>query len=499
MTSRYAGWRDEYQSRLRTADQAMEAVQDGDLVSISILAPGVLTNALNKRAQQLSRVDIRGLAPRELELYGPTGAKGEKEIELFIGDSMRWATDAQIATYLPNTFMAGMKAFDEGRPEAHMPDVFLTPCSAPNERGFVHFGAHMWQRKSYARRCKTTIAAVDPNITPVHGDVWVHVSEIAHFIEGAIPPVDVAAVRQRVETLSNPADRALLIEILAMASPEQVALVEDTFHLLPPGVLMQALGYGEVDPAAQGIADNIRPLIRDGDTIQVGVGQPSSLMFKAGAFDDAHDLGLHTELGSPGLAKLWERGILNASKKTLHRGKNVAVAWTGCDGEDLKLIADNPVFELYDPDYLLNPAYMSQNRNMTSINSAIGVDLLGQIASEDRFGGHMVNGTGGQPDTHISAFICRGGRAITVMRSTAVEGSISKVVARHEAGTLITIPRYMADTIVTEYGVARLLDKNHRQRAEEMIAIAHPDFRPELREQAKELVGVLEFGVKPSA
>ena len=157
----------------------------------------------------------------------------------------------------------------------------------------------------------------------------------------------------------------------------------------------------------------------------------------------------------------------------------------------MKIIANNPAFELYDPDYLLNPLLMAQNRNMTSINSAIAVDLIGQIASEDRFGGHMVNGTGGQPDTHLAASLCKGGRAITVMRSTALEGALSKVVARHEAGTMITIPRYLADTIVTEHGIARLLDKNHRQRAEELISVAHPDFRAELREQANELVGSL--------
>jgi 4-hydroxybutyrate CoA-transferase len=214
-------------------------------------------------------------------------------------------------------------------------------------------------------------------------------------------------------------------------------------------------------------------------------------MFKAGAFDDAQHLGLHTELGSPGLAKLWERGILDGSMKTIHKEKAVAVAWSGCDGEDLKIIANNPAFELYDPDFLLHPLHMAQNRNMTSINSAIAVDLLGQIASECRFGGNMVNGTGGQPDTHISAALSSGGRAITVMRSTAVEGSLSKVVTRHEAGTLVTIPRYLADTIVTEYGVARLLDKNHRQRADELISIAHPDFRAELRREAEELVGKL--------
>ena len=462
---RYADWKDDYASRLKTLDEAMALVKEGDLVAIGILLPGVLSVALQKRAQQLARVDIRSLAPREAHLYGPDGPKGEKEIELFIGDGIRPAHDAKVATYLPNTFMLGMKAFDAGREEARIPDVFLTSVSKPNAAGYVHFGPHMWNKKAYTRRCPVTIAVVDPNITPVFGDVWVHVSEIACFVEGAVAPVDVAAVRQRVETLAAAEHREQLLRILAAASPDQVALVEDLFPAMPPSLLGQAFGYAEVDPAAQGIADNLRQLIRDGDTIQVGVGQPSSLMFKAGAFDDAHHLGLHTELGSPGLAKLWERGILDNSRKTIHRGRSVAVAWSGCDSEDLRLIAGNPAFELYDPDYLLHPLHMGQNHNMTSINSAIAVDLLGQVASEDRFGGHMVNGTGGQPDTHISAALSKGGRAITVMRSTALERTLSKVVAKHEAGTLVTIPRYLADTIVTEHGVARLLDKNHRQRA----------------------------------
>lgn len=487
--ARYEDWRDDYRSRLKGLDEAMEVIREGDLVRLMILAPGELTNAFHKRARELSRVDIRLIAPREVQLFGPDAPVGEKEIEIFIGDTSRFAHDAQIATYLPTTFMLGMKPFDAGREEARLPDVFLTTCSAPNEHGFIHFGPHMWLRKSLAKRCKHTVAVVDPNITPVHGDVWMHVSEIETFVEGAIKAVDRAAIRERVETLSNAADRPEMLRILDHASVDQLELVEQTFHAIPPAMLGIAFGAVVVDPAAQAIADHVRQLIRDGDTIQVGVGQPSSLMFLAGAFDDAHDLGLHTELGSPGLAQLWERGILTGARKTLHRNRAVAVAWSGCNGDDLRLIEDNPAFELYDPDVLLNPAYMSQNRQMTSINSAVAVDLLGQIASEDRFGGHMINGTGGQPDTHISAAISRDGRAITVMRSTAVDGTVNKVVARHEAGTLITIPRYLADTIVTEYGVAKLMDKNHRQRAEELISIAHPDFRAELRKEAMELVG----------
>jgi 4-hydroxybutyrate CoA-transferase len=488
---RYAEWRDDYRSRLKSAADAMGLIREGDLVALSILAPGPLAAALQVRGKQLGRMDLRLLAPREVGLFGADGPAGEKEIEIFIGDAARPSHDAKTTTYLPNTFMLGMKAFDDGRPEARIPDVFLTPCSPPNEAGYVHFGPHMWLRKSYTRRCRTTIAIVDPNMMPVHGDVWVHVSEIAAFIEGEIKEVDFAGLARRVDTEAPEANRAALHRILSLAIPESIAPIADQFPMLPPQMLEQALAIGPIDAGAQAIGDHLRTLIRDGDTIQVGVGQPSQLMFRAGAFDDAHHLGVHTELGSPGLAKLWERGILDGSLKTIHKGVSVAVAWSGCDGEDMRIIRDNPAFELYNPDYLLNPLLMAQNRQMTSINSAIAVDILGQIASEDRFGGHMVNGTGGQPDTHISAALSKGGRAVTVMRSTALEGTLTKVVARHEAGAMITVPRYLADTIITEHGIARLLDKNHRQRAEEMISIAHPDFRAELRKQADEIVGSL--------
>jgi len=489
MVARYANWKDEYQSRLRSTEDAMARIQEGDLVKLTILCPAALASAFIARAKQLARVDWRSLAPGLPGLFDTESVRGEKEIELFIGDASRPAHDAHIATYLPNTFMLGMKAFDAGRPEARMPDVFLTPCSPPNEQGYVHFGAHLWQRKAYTRRCKRTIAMVDPNLSPVHGDVWVHVSEIDSFIEGVIRPVDVPAMEERVRSHAKPEDRDALLALIPRASPDQLALVEQTMHMLPPAAIATAFGYVDVDPAAQGIADNIRQIVRDGDTIQVGVGQPSSLMFLGGAFDDVKHLGVHTELGSPGLAKLWERGIIDGSRKTLFPERSVAIAWTGCNGEDYRIIANNPAFELHSPGEILNPAFMSRNHQMTSINSAIAVDLLGQIASEDRFGGHMVNGTGGQPDTHISAALCATGRAITVMRSTAMEGTISKVTARHDAGTLVTIPRYLADTIVTEFGVARLLDKNHRQRADELISIAHPDFRAELRREARELWG----------
>jgi 4-hydroxybutyrate CoA-transferase len=171
--------------------------------------------------------------------------------------------------------MLGMKAFDAGRDEARMPDVVLVSVSEPNEAGYVHFGPHMWNKKSYARRAKHTIAVTDPNLSPVFGDVWMHVGEIGTFITGAVKPVDMAAVRHRVETLAPEENRAALLAILEIATPDQVALVEDAFHMLPPSLLQQALGASEIDAEARAIADHIRPLIRDGDTIQVGSASPA--------------------------------------------------------------------------------------------------------------------------------------------------------------------------------------------------------------------------------
>jgi 4-hydroxybutyrate CoA-transferase len=194
-------------------------------------------------------------------------------------------------------------------------------------------------------------------------------------------------------------------------------------------------------------------------------------------------------MAAPGLAKLVEAGVINGSRKTLHPGKAVAAAWSGSDEEDLEIIAENPKFEVYDPEYVLDLRTIAQNDNFYAMNNALSVDLIGQINSESVFGPRMINGTGGQPEAHIGAILSRGGRAITLLPSTALDGAVSRVVAQHEAGSIVTLPRFFADTIVTEHGVARLMGKNHRQRAQELIAVAHPDFRAELRREAERLLG----------
>jgi len=153
----------------------------------------------------------------------------------------------------------------------------------------------------------------------------------------------------------------------------------------------------------------------------------------------------------------------------------------------LKIVTNNPKFEVRDPEYGLNVRTIAQNDNFYAMNNALSVDLTGQINAESVFGSRMINGTGGQPEFAIGAALSRGGRCITLLPSTALDGAVSRVVAQHEAGSMITVPRFFADTVVTEYGIARLWGKNHRQRAQELIAVAHPEFRAELRQAAGRL------------
>jgi 4-hydroxybutyrate CoA-transferase len=177
--------------------------------------------------------------------------------------------------------------------------------------------------------------------------------------------------------------------------------------------------------------------------------------------------------------------VFTAKCKTINRGKIIATAFGG-SREDLEYVQMNPTFELHSVNYVNDPRTISAHDNMVTINNALGVDLTGQITAES-IGPRMLGGTGGQLCFAIGATFSKGGRAITVLPSTAREGSISRIVGMLEPGTAVTVPRSLADIIVTEHGIASLRGKTQRQRAGEMIAVAHPDFRAELRREAKKL------------
>jgi len=483
-------WREEYKRRLCSADEAMADVQGGDLVAIPIAGPRTLQAALFRRCQDAGEIELRLSAPlTDPGWLRPGNDLFRIEFELFISDYGRSATDEGRATYLPNLFSLNFKAQEEGRAETRPVDVFLTSVTPPDDDGYVQFGAHNWNKRLYVRHARKTIAEVDPGLRPVCGENKVHVSEITRFVE--VPPIEITQPLvdlwlNRVEDDELKAEYQAIVDDLG-GDLDRLVLVGPAMTRLEPMQVRRTLGLAEPTAEAKMIAGYVSEVVPDGATIQIGVGEPGMYLARAGAFDGKHDLGLHTEMVAPGIAQLVEAGVINGARKQLHRGKAVAVAWSGSDAEGLRIVTNNPKFECYDPDYLLSMSVMSQNENFHAINNALSIDLVGQINAESVFGARLINGTGGQPETHIAAVLSKGGRGITLLPSTAMHGAVSRVVAQHEPGSIVTIPRHFADTVITEHGVARLWGKNHRQRAEELIAIAHPDFRADLRREAQRL------------
>jgi 4-hydroxybutyrate CoA-transferase len=207
-----------------------------------------------------------------------------------------------------------------------------------------------------------------------------------------------------------------------------------------------------------------------------------------GVLDNKNDLGWHSENTPRGIATLVEKGVINGKRKTLHPEKAVATAVGGGTAEEMDFINQNPIFELYESAYVLDPKTISAHDNMVAINSALAVDLTGQIAAES-LGPVMLSGTGGQLAFALGAHLSRGGRSVVTLRSTAKDNQISRIVAGHVPGTIVTVPRVLADCVVTEFGTAHLRGRTQRERARALIEVAHPDFREELTKQARDLFG----------
>ncbi len=472
-------WQDDYNSRLTTTEQAVSIVRDGDRVVVPLSEqPMTLIRALAERAHEVRGATLSVAVP-QFDVGPFLDAGWKVEIENFIGPYGRPYENDGLAPYLPLAFSLTFKSLDE-RPDSSKPiDVALVTVAPPNKHRQITFGPQSWYKRGYAQRANRVAAEVNPSLIRTFGDTFMPLHEIDTLVEVEPPTESGERLAQAISALSDKRRKAFE-EIISRVNPNRLIPSIPYLDTIDLNRLRTQLGIDNPSPETRAIAENVRRLIPHGATIQVGVGTPSSYMPRLGVFDDKVDLGLHTELTVPGVAKLVDAGVINGSRKTIHKNRAVAVSWSGANDEDLRIIDDNPIFELYSPEYLLDPWLIAQNHAQVGMNNALSVDLTGQIASESVFGGRMINGIGGQPETHIGALYSRGGRAITMLYSTALDGSVSRIVPRFESGELVTMPRFWADTIVTEYGVADLLGKNHRERAEALIAIAHPDFRKEL-------------------
>ena len=481
-------WQEHYQQRSVTPAEAVSHVKSNDIVAIPIFPPITLLPALWERRAELKNVTLRLLAPATDPGWLKPGAEDHFNIEyeIYIGDFGRPAMDERRATYAPNLFSLSFKPYDE-RPDYKIKaDVAILTVSPPNKHGYVHFGAHHWTKRDYVRRAPLVLAEVDPTLVNVHGDVYVHASEIDYFVHYTPPEFGraqfeallVGQTEERAAGFRAIADEINLLRLAPLAG---------VINAISPQDVRNFFGLIEPPEYATAIAGYLKDLVPDGSTIQIGTGEPGRMMPNLGVFDTKHDLGLHTELGSPGYGRLVEGGVINGKFKTLLPGKAVAAAWTGCDDKDFEIIDHNPTFQLYDPSWVLAMRTLSQIDNFVTINNAIAVDLIGQINSESVFGGRMINGNGGQVELAIAGAASRGGRSIILLPSTALGGGVSRVVSQFEQGAMVTVVRHYADYIVTEFGVASLMGKSHRQRAEALISIAHPDFRDELRKEAQRL------------
>lgn len=415
-----------YRKKLTSADQAVSAIRSGDRVYVhpGCAAPAVLTEALLKRAPSLHDVEILHLLTFGKADYTLPQYDGHfRHNALFMGANVRDAVVAGRADYTPIMLGEIEKLFCSGE----MPiDTVLMQLSSPDEYGYMSLGVGVDCTLNAARCARHVIAEVNRRMPRVHGDSFLHVSKVEAIVE---------------------TDRPLL-----ELKPE-------------PFTELQAR-----------IGEHVASLIPDGATLQVGIGGiPDAVLACLG---DKRDLGIHSEMCSDGVIALIEAGVINGERKSIHRGKVVVGFVLGTD-KLFRFIHENPIFELHPTQYTNDPFVIAQNERMIAINSAIQVDLTGQVCS-DSIGTRPYSGIGGQLDFIRGAARSKGGKPIIALPATAKNGTISRIVPMLDSGAGVVTTRADVHYVVTEYGVAYLHGKTLRQRAEALIAIAHPKFRDDL-------------------
>lgn len=431
-------WREIYESRLTTSDEALKSVKSGNRVYLTGNAsvPQELLAALVRRAPQLRDVELfQPLSICSADYVEPGMEKHIRVNAFFISHTIRQAVNEGRADFTPSFLSEQPLMFKNG----HLTlDVALAHVSPPDEQGYCSLGAEAGLAITSVECGKTIIAQVNRQMPRTMGDTAMHVSRIQHLVEFDAP------LAQR-----------------AMGDEADVATTEK-------------------------IAGHIAELIPDGATMQLGIGSIPDAVLKH--LHTKKDLGIHSELISDGVIELVEKGVINNSRKTLHPGKIICGFLLGTD-RVYQWTHNNPLLEMRRSEYVNDPFVIAQNDRMVAVNSAIEVDLTGQVCA-DSIGPRLYSAVGGQLDFIYGASRSKGGVPIITMPSTSTmsDGTvISKIVPMLKQGAGVVTSRNHVHFVVTEYGVASLYGKSIRQRTEALIAIAHPEFRQEIARQAREL------------
>lgn len=431
-------WKRDYESKFISADEAAQKIKSGDYLAFTGGRESFATGlAVAARKEELRNVRIYCPTPTYDFGWYDEGWQDSFAITISMPTATcQDAVDHKRLDFNPGTLIPLLMTED-----SDIPDVLLTEVSPPDDNGFCSFGNSLWDKKSQIKRAKLTIAEVNPNLIRTYGDNFIHYSEINYFVEhlptGSAPGMGTLAGR-------------------AIKKPE---------------------------PWLKNVARYVNSIIKDGDTIQIGVGRTTEPLVSLGMFDGKKDLGFHSEATPPGVISLVKSGIINGKLKTLNNGKVIVTSIGGSTKEEMEWVHMNPVFHLVDVQYLEDPRIIAAHDNFVAINNALAVDITGQIGAES-LGTRIMSAAGGQIPFVFGAGLSKGGRSVTVLPSTAQDGKVSRIMPVLPEGTTVTIQRNLADYIATEFGVARLKGKSFRQRAEALIKIAHPDFRPELEKAA---------------
>jgi len=421
----------DYRSRITTPDEAVAAVQSGHRVYIhnGCAEPVELVKALTRRGPELRDVEVLHLATMGIADYSHPEYEGHfRTNALFIGGNVRQAVQEGRADYTPIFLSEVEGLFRSGALSA---DVCLLQCTPPDHYGYMSLGPSVDISITVAQCARRVIVEINDQVPRALGDAFLHVSRVNAFIETSHP----------------------LVEYQSQ----------------------------EVTDLHRAIARNVAALIPDGATIQTGIGGiPEATL---GLLRDRQDLGIHSEMVPDGAVGLIQAGVINNERKTIHPHKVIAGFVLGTKML-FDFIDNNPIFEFHPSAYCNDPFVIAQNDCMVAINSAIEVDLTGQVCS-DSMGHAMYSGIGGQVDFLRGAARSKGGLPIITLPSTAKNGAVSRIVPELQPGAGVVTSRGDVHYVITEHGVAHLYGKTLRQRAEALIQIADPKFRDELEDFAR--------------
>ncbi|MHB8951255.1 MAG: acetyl-CoA hydrolase/transferase family protein [Rhodoferax sp.] len=423
----------QYQSKLGSADDAVSHVKNGDFIIVptGVGEPPALLTALSEQRRRFRDVKVAQiLAVRKFGYIDPETAENVRHVAFFFGASTRAGGQAGWIDFIPSYFSEMPSLIERGQIPA---DVVFSMASPMDPHGYFALSLGADYTMAAVAKARAVVLEVNPNVPFANGNCHVHISQVAALVESIEPVMEV--------------------------------------------------GLPKIGPVQVAIGKYVADMIDDGSTLQIGYGGiPDAVVMQ---LTHKHDLGVHTEMIGDGILTLIESGAITNRKKSYLPGKMVATFALG--SKKLYQFMDrNPALEIHPVDFTNDPYLAAKNDKLMAINATLQIDLLGQCGSES-LGSVPYSGTGGQADFVRAANRSRGGKAFIVLPSTAQNDRLTRIVPTLAPGTHMSTSKNDINYVVTEYGVAQLRGKSAKQRAQEMISIAHPDFRGELTEAAKKM------------